>query len=116
MDETASRAVCSIILGLCFADGELHPGEERFLQRLLARFGLPSDTKVSPIQDHGEAIARLAALSEADRHETLALMVAAAAADGVVHPAERVLIGAVADELGLSQAEVDERLRGALVG
>ncbi len=113
MDQTTSRTVCRIILGLTMADGELHPGEERFLERLMERFGLQRSA-VEPVVDPAEALAQLRSLPEATRHDTLALMVEAAAADGLLHPAERILIGAVADELGLPQSEVDEKLGQAL--
>jgi DnaJ-domain-containing protein 1 len=113
MDATTSRSVCRIILGLCFADGELAPAEERFFERLLARFSL-SRAEVAPIADQAEALAELRRLPEPTRHETLALLVDAAAADGVLHPAERILIGAVAEELGIAEEEVDERLMTVL--
>lgn len=113
MDATTSRSVCRIILGLCVADGELAPAEERFFERLLARFGLPR-AEVAPITDHDEALAELRRLPDTARHETLGLLVEAAAADGVLHPAERILIGAVAEELGIADAEVEERLMTAL--
>jgi uncharacterized tellurite resistance protein B-like protein len=79
----------------------------------MERFGL-ARSAVAPITDQAEALAQLRDLPESARHETLELMVEAAAADGLLHPAERILIGAVADELGLSQDEVDDKLGQAL--
>jgi len=114
MDHSTSQSICEIIAGLIFADGELHPGEERLLARLLMRFGLPESTHVEPVKDVDEALQKLRTLSESDRRETLSLLIEAAAADGVLHPAERILIGAVGDELGIGEDEIDRRLEVAL--
>lgn len=114
MDEARSRSVCEILAGLIFADGELHDDERALLGRVKRRFGLPASFEPRPIADADAALDRLRALPEADRHETLALLIEAAAADGELHHAERVLVGAVGDELGVGEAEIDERLRAAL--
>lgn len=114
MDVTTSKQVCEIVLGLLLADGELDERESSFLDRLKARFGVGPDAAIAPASDVDASLERLRALAEADRHETLALMVAAAAADGVVHPAERILLGAVAEELGIDEDELDQRLVDAL--
>ncbi len=111
---STGREVCGIIAGLVFADGEFHAGEEKLLTRLLVRFGLPPDTRIEPVPDAGAAIELLKRLAEPDKHETLTLLIEAAAADGVLHPAERILLGAVAEELGVSDAELDQRLHTAL--
>lgn len=116
MDQGQSRTVCEILAGLIFADGELHEDEARLLARVKARFGLAEDTVVQPAADVEAALVRLRGLSVVDRHETLSLLIEAAAADGVLHPAERILIGAVADELGVPEDAVDARLRVALSG
>ena len=114
MDTETSQRVCEIIAGLLFADGDFHTEEAKFFSRLLARFGLPSDTKVDHIEDAAAAIARLRELGATERNETLALLIEAAVADGVVHPAERILIGAVGEELGVSEEVIDARLKLAL--
>jgi uncharacterized tellurite resistance protein B-like protein len=113
MDDEKSRDICAIIAGLIFADGELHPGEERFYKRVLERFGLPSDATLEPLEA-GLALEKLRSLPPPERVETMRLLMDAAAADGVLHPAERVLIGAVGDELGVSEDEIDIRLQAAL--
>lgn len=113
MDDRKSRDICAIIAGLIFADGELHPGEEKFYQRMLERFGLPKDAKLEPVTPN-IALEKLRSLPPPERVETLRLLMEAAAADGVLHPAERVLIGAVGDELGVSEEEIDLRLQAAL--
>ena len=114
MDPQTSRRACEIIASLLFADGELHPSEERFFKSLLTRFGLPADTKISSSHDEAAALTILRELPEPARRETLTLLIEAAAADGNLHPAERILIGAVADELGVSEEQVDADLRRAL--
>ncbi|MBL8743473.1 MAG: TerB family tellurite resistance protein [Myxococcales bacterium] len=113
MDERKGRDICAIIAGLIFADGELHPGEAKFYERMLERFGLPRDVKLEPVPSD-IALEKLKSLAPADRVETMRLLMEAAAADGVLHPAERVLIGAVGDELGVSEDELDMRLQAAL--
>ena len=115
MDANTSREVCEIIMGLLLADGELHQEEARFLDRLRARFGLPHDTKTAAVKDAGEALEKLRRLGADDRNETLSLMIAAAGADGVVHPTERILLGAVAEELGIGEDELEQRLMAAVV-
>jgi uncharacterized tellurite resistance protein B-like protein len=114
MDTETSQKVCEIIAGLLFADGEFHSEEAKFFSRLLARFGLSSDTKVNRVEDADAAIARLRELEATDRTETLSLLIDAAVADGVVHPAERILIGAVGEELGVSEEVIEARLKLAL--
>lgn len=114
MNRDESRSVCEILAGLLFADGELHPEEALLLDRVKERFGLAPDAVIQPAADVDTALSKLRALPEADRHQTLELLIEAAAADGVLHPAERILLGAVADELGVPDARVDARLREAL--
>ncbi len=114
MNEAQSRGVCEILAGLIFADGELHDAERALLERVKRRFGLPESFEPAPATDPEAALEKLRALSEADRHETLSLLIEAASADGVLHHAERVLIGAIGDELGVDEAVIDARLRAAL--
>lgn len=116
MDASTSRQVCEIIAGLLFADGELHPEEAKFFGRLLTRFGMPEDTRVTPVADPASAVARLRQLDPAAQSETLTLLIAAAGSDKVLHPAERILLGAVAEELGVGEEELDKRLQEALTG
>ncbi len=110
MDANTSREVCEIIMGLLLVDGELHQEEARFLARVRSRFGLSHDTKIAPVKDAAEALAKLRGLDAEDRNETLSLMIAAAGADGVVHHAERILLGTIAEELGIDEEELERRL------
>ena len=114
MDVQTGRQVCELIAGVLFSDDELHDAERRFFERMVASFGLPADTKPSPLADHAAAIAKLAALPEAVRHDALGLLIEAAVADGKIVHAERVLLGVLAEELGVDADELDERLRDAL--
>jgi uncharacterized tellurite resistance protein B-like protein len=110
MDETTSRQVCEIIAGLIFADGDLHERELAFLARLRARFGLSDAVKLVPPRRSEDALSMLRVLEPEVRKETLSLLIAAAAADGIIHPAERILLGAVAEELDVSEQDLDARL------
>jgi uncharacterized tellurite resistance protein B-like protein len=114
MDATTSRQVCEIIVGLLLADGELHANEAKFLARVRARFGIGSDVDIVPVTDPNASIARLRGLSAEARYETLSLLIDAAGADGVLHPAERIFLGAVGEELGVSEDDLDARIATAL--
>ena len=114
MDANTSREVCEIIMGLLLADGDLHQDEARFLVRVRARFGLSHEMKIVAAKDAGEALEKLRRLGVDDRNEALSLMIAAAGADGVIHHAERILLGAVAEELGIGEEELEQRLQAAV--
>lgn len=114
MEAETSRNVCALIAGMIFVDGELHPNEQKLYDRVRAQFGVGDDVSIAPVTDHDEAIATLRALPEADRDTTLSLLIEAAVADGMLHPAERILIGSLAAELGIDEAAIDERLTAAL--
>lgn len=114
MDENTKRQVCELIAGMLHADDELHPDEATFFKRVLKRFGLPEDTEIRPITDHAAVVRKLAALPTDSKGETLDLLVIAAAADGQIVPAERIFLGVVADELGIDQDVLDEKVHDAL--
>jgi uncharacterized tellurite resistance protein B-like protein len=96
------------------ADEEVHPDEESFLQRLLEHFELPADSDIEPLADREQSLETLAALSASERQEALALVIGAAAVDGEVAEAERKLIDALADELGVDKKVLDQRLERVL--
>lgn len=114
MDEATRIQICGLIAGVLSADEHMHASEASFLQRVRTRLGLSKGARVMPVVDRGEAIAKLRAFSEDVRHETLALLIEAAAADGAVVPAERAFLGVVAGELRVGADALDERLAAAL--
>ena len=115
IDQATSRQICALIAGVLHSDDELHPDETSFFGRVLERFGLPPDAPIAPTTDHAEVVQMLGQLPDEAKMETLDLLVIAAAADGRVVPAERLFLGVVADELGIAQDLLDDKLFEALV-
>jgi uncharacterized tellurite resistance protein B-like protein len=116
MDEETGSIVCGLIAGVIASDDEMHVNEASFLRRMRDRFGVKPGTQVQPVTDHGEAVAKLGALPDGVRQETLGLLIQAATADGKVAAPERALLGAVAAALQVGEAELDERLQQEIVG
>jgi uncharacterized tellurite resistance protein B-like protein len=66
--------------------------------------------------DGRDVAEELSLLPEATRHETLNLLVQAAAADGQIVASERALLGVVAQQLGVTDEDLEARLQQALAG
>lgn len=115
MDEQTRIQVCGLIAGILSSDEDVDIHEAAFLQRIRKRFELPKGTSVPLLVGHDEALAALQGFSDEDQQETLKLLIAAAAVDGKIAPAERSFLGVVADKLGVASEELDERLRKQLV-
>lgn len=114
MDEPTSIQVCGLIAGILSADEDMNIHEAAFIRRMRERFGLVKGTRVPLIVDHDEAVAKLRGFSEDVRQETLALLIRAAAADGMIVPAERSYLDAVADALQVQQGELEDQLQEQL--
>lgn len=114
MDEAVSRRICSLIAGVMCSDEKMSPEERDFLKRVLTSFGLPTDTALMPTVADADVAEELAQLPETTRHQTLELVIQAAAVDGQVVAAERTLIGVIAQQLGVDATEIDQRIQGAL--
>lgn len=116
MDQETSRTVCRLIAGIVVSDDDLDATEDAFVDRMLARFGLPPEERgaIFPILDRSEAAEAIRGLSADVQKEALALLVEAAAADGKIAKEEREYLVAVADELRVPAAELDRRLEAAL--
>ena len=116
MDEQLRKKVCRLVAGIVVADDDLDDREDAFLDRLMAKFGVPADQRAElfPIVDAKEAADEIRSLPPEVQEETFALLLEAAAADGKIVPEERGYIDAVGAALGLDPAVVEERVLGAL--
>jgi uncharacterized tellurite resistance protein B-like protein len=114
VDKELRTKVCRLIAGLVVADDDLEPAEEAFLDKVLAKFDIPPSERdaIFPIVDRDEAAQTIRELPKDAQHETLALLVEATLADGVIAPEERAYLDTVAGELGISGPELDRRLSG----
>lgn len=116
MDAELRKKVCRLVAGIVVADDDLDEKEDAFIDRLMARFGIPADERgeLFPIVDSAEAASEIKTLPKAVQDEAFSLLIEAAAADGKVVAEERAYIDAVAAALGLDAAVIDERLKKAL--
>lgn len=112
MDKQMRTEVCRLIAGLVVADDDLTAAEEAFLDRVLRTFEIPETERdaIFPIVDKDEAAATMRKLPQSAQNATLALLVEATAADGVVAPEERAYLDAVASEIGISHAELERAI------
>lgn len=116
MDEELRKKVCRLVAGIVVADDDLDEKEDAFIDRLMAKFGIPSDQRAElfPIVDAKEASDEIKTLPKPVQDEAFALLLEAAAADGKIVPEERAYIDAVGAALGLEGSAIEERLLNAL--
>jgi uncharacterized tellurite resistance protein B-like protein len=116
MDLELRTKVCRLIAGLVVSDDDLDEREDAFLDRLLARFGIPAEDRdtIFPIVDRSEAAAEIKTLPGDVQLEAFGLLLEATAADGKVAPEERAYLDAVAVAIGVGQEELQSRLDAAL--
>ncbi len=116
MDATQRRDACRLIAGLVVSDDDLDAREDAFLDRLLARFGIPQSERdtIFPIVDRADAAAAMKALPADAQLEAFTLLIAAAVADGKVAPEERAYLEAVATVVGFDAAAIDAAVTAAL--
>jgi uncharacterized tellurite resistance protein B-like protein len=112
MDAALSKKVCRLIAGIVVADDDLHEDEDKFLDRMLVRFGIPASDRdmLFPIVDSKEAAEEMRTLPVDIHHEAVTLLIEAAAADGNIATEERAYMQAVAEVIGLAPAEMDQKL------
>jgi uncharacterized membrane protein YebE (DUF533 family) len=112
MDAHMARTVARLVFGVAVKDGNLSDAEIACLDRTCAKFGVPMgrDSWAMPIADPADAAAQLAAMPAEVQHETLDLLVEAAAVDGVVHDAERRFLEAAAKAIGWTTAQLEEQI------
>lgn len=116
MNREESIKVCRLIAGLVVTDDDLDEREDAFIERMLARFGIPSTERnlIFPIVDASEAAAALRELPKASQDTAVELLLQAAVVDTKVAPEERAYLEAVADAVGMARADLDARLEAAL--
>lgn len=116
MDEAQSRRICQLIAGIVVSDEDLAPQEDAFVDKMLARFGIPVEQRevIFPIIDSDEAADSMKELPPDLQQEAFALLVEAAAADGSIAPEELTYLEAVASVVGVSKDELSDRLSEAL--
>ncbi len=112
MDDTLRRNVCRLIAGIIVSDDDLDDAEDKFIDRLLARFGIPLDERdtIFPIVDRSEASDAVKALPTDVQQEAFDILVEATLADGKIAPEERAYLDTVAGAIGLSASQVDAKL------
>jgi uncharacterized tellurite resistance protein B-like protein len=112
MDNDQSRQVCQLVAGLVVADDDLAPQEDLFVDKMLAKFGIPVSERdvIFPIIDAIEAAQMMSSLPIAIRKEALDLLMDAAVADGQVVPEEKSYLVKVAAAAGVSEQELEQQL------
>jgi tellurite resistance protein len=113
LTEDTRRRLCSLVAGVVCADDVMTPDERHFLQRVMVRLGVETDTVLMPI--YGEdAATEFEKLPRSMRRPALELAIVAAAVDGKVVSSERAIVDAMARQVGMGTQEVELRLARAL--
>lgn len=112
MDERAKRVVCRMIAGLVASDDDFDDSERLFVDKVLARFGIPESEwdAIFPLVEHDEAEAALRTLDESAQRETFELLLQAAHADGHIAESERAYLELVGRAIGLTEEAIDDRI------
>lgn len=116
MDNDTRRRLCRLIAGIVVVDNDLDDAESRFVDHMLARFGLGPEERdaLFPIIDAGEAAEELKLLPAALQHEGFALLVEAATLDRRYADEERDYLYKVGAVLNVAPADIDARVKEAL--
>ncbi len=112
MDEAQRRRVCQLIAGIVVSDDDLDPNEDTFVDKMLAKFGIPQEERevIFPIIDATDAAGAILTLPEDVRTEAFSLLIEAACADGQVVAEEREYLDAVAGALKIEAADVQKKI------
>jgi uncharacterized tellurite resistance protein B-like protein len=112
MDAEFRRKVLGLIFGLTVKDGDLSDSEIAFMERTYAAFGVPTekDAWVMPVGDPEDAAAELQAMPEEAQKEALALLIEAAAVDGVIHEAERAYLDVASAAIGWTSEQLEAQI------
>jgi uncharacterized tellurite resistance protein B-like protein len=112
VNDQLRKDVCRVIAGILIADYDLDAKEDEFLDRLFRQMRLPDieRSSVQPVQSKSEAAAMMRRLPPDAQDLAFTLLLEAAVVDGTVSDDEREYVYTIADELGISQKEVDEKI------
>lgn len=113
MDENTRRKVCRLIAGIVVVDDDLDETEDKFVDRMLAQFGLSNDERdaLFPIMDEKEAADEFRSLPPDVRFQALDLLVQAAAIDGQYVEEEKRFMHVVCGVVGVPEEEIDKRVQ-----
>jgi uncharacterized tellurite resistance protein B-like protein len=116
VDRQRSLELCRLIAGLVVSDDDLDASEEAFLDRLLAKFGIPETERESlfPIVDRADAAEAVRKLPADVQKAALAMLVEAAVADGKVAAEERAYLDTVAAEMKVVPKDLDALIAAKL--
>jgi uncharacterized tellurite resistance protein B-like protein len=116
VDKELRRNICRLIAGLVVADDDLEPAEDAFVDKMLAKFDIPADERdtIFPIIDRSEAAEMIRQLPKDAQATALELLIEATAADGRIAPEEKAYLEAVGAEMGISEAEIEKRVKAKL--
>ena len=116
MEKELAKKVCRLVAGIIVSDDDLDAAEDAFIDRMLAKFGIPGEERDSifPIVDKSEAVEAMRELPRDVQQEALALLMDAACADGKVVDEERAYLHTVGAEIGMAGKDIDARIEAAL--
>jgi uncharacterized tellurite resistance protein B-like protein len=116
MNQDEAIRICRLVAGLVVTDDDLDEREDAFVERMLARFGIPSSDRnlIFPILDATEAAVALREMTPDLQRTAVDLLIQAAAVDGKIAPEERAYLDVVADSVGMPRPELERRLNEEL--
>jgi uncharacterized tellurite resistance protein B-like protein len=112
MDVPTAFKVARLVFSVTVRDGKLTDPEVAFMDRVAAKFGIPTgrDSWTMPIADPETAAAELEALPPEVQQEALGLLVEAATVDSEVHDAERRFLETAANAIGWTPAQLEKKI------
>jgi uncharacterized tellurite resistance protein B-like protein len=111
MDLEIRQKICQLVAGIVIADDLLDDHEEKFVDRLIASFGVAGGRDVVfPLVDRDEAAEQIKALPPEAQDEAVRLLIEAACIDGQIAPEEREYLLAVAKALEIPETTLAKRV------
>lgn len=112
MDDALRRRICRLVAGILVTDDDMDPREDKFLDKLLADFGIPAGERdcLFPIVDAAEAQAEMRELPQDARDEAMHRLLDAACADGRIMEAEREYLRSVGFALEIGEQDTDRMI------
>lgn len=112
MEIEIRQKICQLVAGIIIADDILDDHEEKFVDRLIQRFGVGESGRdvIFPLVDRDEAAQQIKQLPKDAQDEALRLLIEAACIDGQIAPEERDYLKAIATALDVSDAVLAKRV------